>query len=632
MVYWLLWPEVNKIHSFFLLQLASMPGESTMYISNITVKNYGPIDDINIDFPFDGAQPKPIIFVGQNGTGKSLLLANIVNALVSGRQQVFQDNEVEPGKVYKYRMPSYITSGRNFSYACTTFQSGAKVEEIQLSSTKDDLDKIDGEHKKLLAYQAIPPDQTSSITSTFDQFPETPAALFKHQCSLFFPVHRFEEPAWLNTENATKRASYLKLKSIMGVSNRTLVASSPLEENRNWLLDLILDRQIYEINAPLLPIKIFPSDVVTQAPVFMGYQGQSNTVFEAVQSLLRVILRQENNIRLGVGGRKNRQISVLKNEQAWIPNLFQLSTGEIQLLNLFISIIRDFDLSESQFTGLSDIKGIVVIDEIDTHLHTSHQINILPELIASFPNVQFIITSHSPLFLVGLDQKLGTDGFAALQMPTAEPISIAEFSEFAAAYEAFAQTERHKAEIQKIIEINQRPIVFVEGDYDIRYLRRAAELLNQTEFLSCINLQDGGGSGNLDKIWRGYDNPTNSVLPQKLVLLYDCDTGKANSSKGQIYKRVIPSAALSPISIGIENLFPESTIEKIEAEHPEFIDLQEGIIKRTRNIITKTEAIRNINKDEKGHMCNWLCEHGTAEDFANFIIIFEVLEEILNDK
>ncbi len=364
--------------------------------------------------------------------------------------------------------------------------------------------------------------------------------------------------------------------------------------------------------------------------LFLGYQGPSENVFQAIQQLLRIVLRQGDNVRIGVGRRKDRQISIMKDEQLWIPNLFQLSTGEVQLLNLFLSILRDYDLSESTFNNLSELKGIVIIDEIDTHLHTSHQVNVLPDLIASFPNVQFIITSHSPLFLIGLEKKLGAEKFCTLQMPTAAPVSVAEFSEFGAAYEAFAQTERHKDEIQKTIKNNQKPIVFVEGDYDIRYIKRAAELLGQTELLSLFSLQDGGGSGSLDKIWRGFDNPTNTVLPQKLILLYDCDTGKPNSSKGQIFKRVIPSVEQNPIVIGIENLFPKATITVIEEVHPQYIDLQEETIKRTRNIFIKSESIRSVNKDEKGNMCNWLCQNGSVEDFENFTKIFEIISEIIN--
>src|SRR5262249_6375609 len=48
-------------------------------------------------------------------------------------------------------------------------------------------------------------------------------------------------------------------------------------------------------------------------------------------------------------------------------------------------------------TPLVKNRGIVMIDEIDLHLHPSWQMEILPSLSRSMPNLQFIVTSHSPL-------------------------------------------------------------------------------------------------------------------------------------------------------------------------------------------------------------------------------------------
>jgi predicted ATP-binding protein involved in virulence len=50
-----------------------------------------------------------------------------------------------------------------------------------------------------------------------------------------------------------------------------------------------------------------------------------------------------------------------------------------------------------------DVEGIVLIDEIETHLHVELQKNILPILTTFFPNVQFIVTSHSPFVLQSVD-------------------------------------------------------------------------------------------------------------------------------------------------------------------------------------------------------------------------------------
>lgn len=47
-------------------------------------------------------------------------------------------------------------------------------------------------------------------------------------------------------------------------------------------------------------------------------------------------------------------------------------------------------------------KYIVLIDEIENHLHAGMQRSILPDLIKAFPNVQFIVSTHSPLVVASV--------------------------------------------------------------------------------------------------------------------------------------------------------------------------------------------------------------------------------------
>ena len=56
-----------------------------MYAKRIQLTNYGPIDRLDIPCPFDGDKPKPIVLVGENGSGKSILLSHIVNGLLVRR-------------------------------------------------------------------------------------------------------------------------------------------------------------------------------------------------------------------------------------------------------------------------------------------------------------------------------------------------------------------------------------------------------------------------------------------------------------------------------------------------------------------------------------------------------------------
>ncbi len=54
--------------------------------------------------------------------------------------------------------------------------------------------------------------------------------------------------------------------------------------------------------------------------------------------------------------------------------------------------------------GLEAVRGIVLIDELDLHLHASLQRSIVPRLREALPNLQFLVTSHSPLVLSSFDE------------------------------------------------------------------------------------------------------------------------------------------------------------------------------------------------------------------------------------
>jgi predicted ATP-binding protein involved in virulence len=601
-----------------------------MLFKRIEIDNVGPISKIDITFPQDDETPKPLVVVGENGSGKSILLSHLVNALIVGKQELYEDVEVEKGKVFKYRSPNYVKSGESFSFSNIEFATGEKVQEWQLLLSKKDFEEKLGYSPIRKEWEKIGAEKSSQFISTLKKQSKNTKEIFQNQCCLYFPVNRFEEPAWLNLINLKSIASYTELKRISGYSNRSIICTSPLKNNINWLLDLIFDRQAFEIQIQNVPLQTAPDQPAALVPLFAGHKGQSTNIYEAVIKVLKVVLRDSGNLRIGAGTRHDRKISVMKDEKVWVPNLFQLSTGEVQLINLFLSIVRDYDLSDGQLNDLSDIKGIVIIDEIDSHLHTVHQKEVLPELIKSFPNIQFVITTHAPLFLLGIEEHFGEDGFEVINMPNGEKVSPSDFSEFVAAYEAFKETTRYRAEIKAEIEKHSKPIVFVEGDYDIRYLHKAAEFLGKIDILEKIQLKDGDGFGNLDKVWKSYNNSVSEVVPSKIILLYDCDTNKQDSEKNLVFKRVIPQVAGNPISIGIENLFPPNTIDKVEVANPQYIDIHEESNTRIRGVETIVPASKSVNKNEKGNMCNWLCENGALEDFAGFEAAFNIIEQIIN--
>ena len=103
-----------------------------MYAKRIQITNYGPIDQLDITFPFEGDAPKPVVLVGENGSGKSILLSHIVNGLVSAKDITYPGTpEVETGKVYKLRSGFYIKSEREFYFAKVAFESRLSIEEMR---------------------------------------------------------------------------------------------------------------------------------------------------------------------------------------------------------------------------------------------------------------------------------------------------------------------------------------------------------------------------------------------------------------------------------------------------------------------------------------------------------------------
>ncbi|WP_340053054.1 AAA family ATPase [Pseudomonas sp. JAI120] len=73
--------------------------------------------------------------------------------------------------------------------------------------------------------------------------------------------------------------------------------------------------------------------------------------------------------------------------------LQNLSSGFSSLLAIYTNLIMKVELRN---ISPSEMYGLVFIDEIDAHLHVSLQRKVFSFLIEAFPNIQFIITTHSP--------------------------------------------------------------------------------------------------------------------------------------------------------------------------------------------------------------------------------------------
>ncbi|MDR2892159.1 MAG: AAA family ATPase [Deltaproteobacteria bacterium] len=100
----------------------------------------------------------------------------------------------------------------------------------------------------------------------------------------------------------------------------------------------------------------------------------------------------------------------INNKQNGLPyKVTQLSDGYKTMLALVMDLARRMAMANAEQFGprksVLESPGIVLIDEVDLHLHPSWQQTVLPSLMNIFPNTQFIVTTHSPQVLTSIPAK-----------------------------------------------------------------------------------------------------------------------------------------------------------------------------------------------------------------------------------
>jgi predicted ATP-binding protein involved in virulence len=108
------------------------------------------------------------------------------------------------------------------------------------------------------------------------------------------------------------------------------------------------------------------------------------------------------NLRIKLEPRKNFEphniVLIITKDGIDIP-VDYLSAGEKSMILLVSDLVKRLFIANPSLENPLEGTGIVLIDEIDLHLHPKWQREVLPALLATFPNLQFIVTTHSPQVL-----------------------------------------------------------------------------------------------------------------------------------------------------------------------------------------------------------------------------------------
>lgn len=564
-----------------------------MYLKRIISENVGPIEKVDIKPSFnDDGFPKPLILVGENGSGKSTLLSNIVDSFYNFADEAFSNVMVTDGsfskKYYKVILPLEIHSGKQYMYSYLSYDNPS----VSYFFKSGEFDKIDFQKNNGNNFPIALNWEKKGNVKVSNMSADAAKKTFGEEVVCYFGPNRYEKPVWMAKEyyENERENPHIYIKARWnGVLNNPISVKNTTADNLAWLLDVVVDSRA-DVIGDEKNLQLAHLDAAT-----LVYRRKTR---ENIEHVVSKILGKSVYFSLNLRNRGLSRFCIRENgtEKIVVPTLDSLSTGELALLNLFLTVVRYGDVNNvKNSVSLSEILGIVVIDEIELHLHSNLQKEVLPELIKLFPRIQFITTSHSPLFLLGMRDTFGEDGFDIFEMPFGKKIDVERFSEFQKAYDYYQHTQKHQEEIDGLVsQIKQdnsdKPLIITEGHTDWKHMKAAYENLKDREEckeifenldFEFLEYEAGNSHGNAGlKLEMGNKTLTNMCetmaklkQPRKMIFVADCDddnTNKKMSSKDCLYKNwgnnvysfilPVPNNRKNNPAICIEHLYSDDEI------------------------------------------------------------------------
>ncbi len=205
----------------------------------------------------------------------------------------------------------------------------------------------------------------------------------------------------------------------------------------------------------------------------------TDKALDSVKKAMLVMLDGCTNLRVA---RKPRlEMKVDKNGVGL--NVSQLSDGEKCTMALFGDLARRLTIANPNLDNPLLGEGVVLIDEIELHMHPFWQRNVVGKLRETFPNIQFIITTHSPIVLSEIDDEFNIY-FLQNKEASSEVIEFKRLDGFDVNYilEEFMGTKSMNSKTETLISDIYRLIngrLFEEAEEKVNHLKELTDATNK---------------------------------------------------------------------------------------------------------------------------------------------------------
>lgn len=575
-----------------------------MFLEKAILVNRAPFDKLLLDFDENGIS----VLSSENGKGKTTILSHIVDAFHEMARPNFP-NEFEGKENKFYRVSSGIhnldQSKPSFVYFRFKLpESSFDYVDVRNICTEEEYNEaIPIENK--IPFQELKSGLESSsyvkkVSSNFDK--KKAEEIFSKNIITSFPSYRFEMPGYLNDPYQVS-LDFKKKSNFTGRLTNPIEVVSGLSPFANWIMDIVLDLR-------------------------MDANIQNQILFNYLNTIITLTLTAKNRgaLRFGIGPRGfgGTRIQILENKdngKQIYPTIFNLSSGEASLLCLFGELLRQADNLNNNINP-HEITGIVLVDEVDKHLHIKLQKEVLPLLLSIFPNVQFILSSHSPFLSLGLAEKLQSRS-KLIDIERGIVIQPVHDAQYLEVYEMMLQeNQKYKSMYESIlaqIEDGKELQVITEGK-NTEHIRKAISVLDNT-ILNRISIVTGSEDKSGDQqLKNAFVILANADHSNKFLFVWDCDSvSKANS--------VAESATLFKFCFtqNIDNNKAKKGIENLYNEELFTDDIYDEKVTEIDYGGSKKEIIFN-----KGNFLTKIQEEEGIEVFENFRPLIDKILAILN--
>lgn len=638
-----------------------------MYLKNIFIENMGAIEKFSLvehDLFING-NPKPIILLGKNGTGKTTLLSSIVDALYELSSNCFQDVLPHEGLNRQYFKVSGSKNMRvNSQYAFSYINFAVEEEILEYCDKNGDVDNIDiSLATNNLISSHLKSNKGKQISSFYQEQNDIFEKDFLANSYCYFPSDRYELPYWINKGAISQLEQFKEIQKFSNKLNRDILVRKSLDSIKAWILDVFLDSRI-DLSKLMNEVQTDPQNHLQLSQLF---RVSLTNIERLISKIVQKDIRLDLNLR-GVSQSRIKLIDTSSNLE-FIPSLDNLSAGQSTLLSIFGTIIQYSDRANlTKSINLGEIQGIVIIDEIDLHLHIELQNKVLPELIKLFPKVQFIITTHSPFFLAGLSETFSQEEYLLVNMPNGDIITdTSRFEEFKKAYDLFVDiNNNYKYELDILhsqIRESTKPLIITEGKTDWKHIKSALKHLDHRLDIEFLEYEEDIKMG--DTTLRTMAENFKSLPNQrKIICIFDRDNNEILRSYGQqsfnnlgnnVFTMCIPKISNELDKISIEFYYNKNDLSR-EDNHGRKLFLGTDFHEGTPNSICGQYQTKKMDKagkltviDEKIYksddkeMQNSIAltksdfadyilnenEYFTGIDFSNFQKILDVIAQII---